>query len=175
MEWSDVGEWLKGNAGGVAGLVGSLLVGNVPGAIAAGVSIVTNATGARDPDAALAQLQGNPEALMKLREIAVQSEASVRDHLFRMEQARYTDIANAREREVKSGDTWTPRALAVFVTIGFFGVLGVLLYGGKPPAGGDALLVMLGSLGAAWGGIIAYYFGSSAGSSEKTALLAKRG
>lgn len=31
----DVGEWIKGNAGAGAALAGSLLTGNVPGAVAA--------------------------------------------------------------------------------------------------------------------------------------------
>ena len=40
MNWSDVGDWLKANGGGVAGLVGSLIAGNMPGAVMAGVSVV---------------------------------------------------------------------------------------------------------------------------------------
>ena len=53
MNWSDVGSWLKTNAGTGTALIGSLLTGNVHGAIAAGVSLVSSATGQSDPQKAL--------------------------------------------------------------------------------------------------------------------------
>lgn len=64
MDWKDVGAWLKDNAGAGAALVGSLLTGNIPGAVAAGVSMVSGATGEANPDKALAAMQSDPGTLL---------------------------------------------------------------------------------------------------------------
>lgn len=64
--------------------------------------------------------------------------------------------------------------LAVLITVGFFGTLASLIAYGKPAAGGDALLVMLGALGAAFTGVVSYFFGSSSGSAAKTELMARK-
>jgi hypothetical protein len=67
-----------------------------------------------------------------------------------------------------------PPILAGAVTLGFFGIL-ILMFIGRVDSNNPAILMMLGSLGTAWTGIIAYYFGSSAGSQAKTDLLSKSG
>ena len=108
MNWSDVGSWLKDNAGTGAALVGSLLTGNVPGAVAAGVALVGSATGTNDPAKALAALQGDPATVLKLRELAVQEEASIREHIRTMEEMRLKDEQAAHEQQqltIRGGDT----------------------------------------------------------------------
>jgi hypothetical protein len=82
------------------------------------------------------------------------------------------DRASARQMQI-STKSWTAPFLALFVTLGFFGVLAVMMFCPLPQATHDALMLMLGSLGTAWTGVIAYYFGSSAGSDRKTELLAQ--
>lgn len=123
-------------------------------------------------DAAIAA--GGPEVLLRVKEADHAFEERMTELGVDLERLAQTDRASARDREVRTGDSWTPRGLALLVTVGFFSVLGFLLVSGKPAAGGDALLVMLGALGGAWASIISYYFGSSVGSAEKTALLGRR-
>jgi hypothetical protein len=80
------------------------------------------------------------------------------------------DRKSAREMQVAT-KSYLPPTLAIGVTLGFFGILGGLMYGQIQHA--PQIDIMLGSLGTAWTGIIAFYFGSSAGSQAKDDLLHK--
>ena len=115
----------------------------------------------------------SPDQLIALKQAGMQFEADMAKLGVDLERLANEDRANARRREIDTGDVWTPRILAGGVTVGFFGVLTWLLAAGVPPEGGEALLVMLGALGTAWAGIISYFFGSSAGSKQKNELLAR--
>lgn len=81
------------------------------------------------------------------------------------------DRNSARQREMTVRDR-IPAILSISITLGFFGVLGFMLIYGAPEKGGEALFIMLGSLGTAWSGIIAYYFGSTSSSSAKNQIIA---
>jgi hypothetical protein len=113
------------------------------------------------PDQLLALTKENDDFQVQLKQLGIEEQKLVFD-----------DVANARAREIAVKDT-TPQILAYGVTVGFFGALGYLLVHGTPPTGGDAFLLMLGSLGTAWAGIMAYFFGSSTGSSAKSDTIAK--
>lgn len=108
MNWREVGDWIKKNAGTGAALVGSLLTGNVPAAVAAGVALVSSATGTTDPQEALKSLQTDPATVIKLRELAIQEEANIRNHISKMEELRISDeIAAHKEQQetIRSGDS----------------------------------------------------------------------
>jgi len=78
------------------------------------------------------------------------------------------DRKSAREMQTTT-KSWIPPLLAILVTLGFFGILAGMMTGKVTSS--EALMIMLGSLGTAWTGIIAFYFGSSASSQNKDALL----
>ena len=80
------------------------------------------------------------------------------------------DRASARDMQKETKD-WIPRALAVTVTIGFFGILLYMLVYGLPTTGNEALLLLLGALQTAWMGIIAFYFGASATDTAKDKMI----
>ena len=177
MEWSDVSR-LVGTA---APILGTLLGG--PAGAAVGGLIASALGTPADADSVHAAIAADPEAALKLA--TVESDNRVKLQAMQLEHAgriiaadteqiksNAADRDSARQREVSAKDTITPRLLALSVTIGFFGVLGFLLVNGKPAAGGDALMVMLGSLGAAWVSMVAYYFGTTSGAARTTELLA---
>lgn len=87
-----------------------------------------------------------------------------------LERIAASDRASARDMQKETKD-WIPRALAVSVTVGFFTILLYMLVYGLPTTGNEALLLLLGALQTAWGGIIAFYFGSSSGSQQKDKMI----
>lgn len=107
MEWSTVGKWLKDNAQPGAALVGSLITGNVPAAVAAGVALVSSATGHNDPQAAFEALQEDPSTRVKLQELAQQEQASIRTHLESMTRLALEDEQAAHQttqETIRAGD-----------------------------------------------------------------------
>jgi hypothetical protein len=107
MKWGDVGDWLQANGGTGASLIGSLLVGNAPGAVAAGVALVSSATGVAGPDAALARLQADPATVVRLRELAAQDEASIREHIRAMTELELADKQASHhetQETIRAGD-----------------------------------------------------------------------
>jgi len=165
-------DW-KALVGSLAPTIATALGGPLTGAAVGVLSkAILGKDGGTETELEAALQTAKPEVLAAIRAADQTFAAEMKRLDIDVDRINAADRASARDREVKTGDK-TPARLALFVTLGFFGILAYLLKYGVPTEGGDALLIMLGSLGTAWTGIVAYYFGSSAGSKDKTAALSK--
>lgn len=161
-------DWLKQIAPTIATALGGPLAGMA-------VSAISKAAGV-EPDQvqdmiANNKLSAEQIAQVKLAEIELQKQAQELGLNFA--KLEVEDRKSAREMQATTR-SMVPPILAGAVTVGFFAIL-TLMFFNKVDSNNPAILMMLGSLGTAWTGIIAYYFGSSAGSQAKTDLLSKTG
>lgn len=167
-------DW-KSIVGAVAPALATALGGPLAGAAVSAIGAELLGKGdANESDIAAAVASGNPDTLLKLKQVDAEFKIRMQDLGIDLEKVNQADRASAREREVQVKDL-TPRLLAGLITAGFFGILGWLIAGGLPESGKEAILVLLGALGTAWTSVVAYYYGSSSGSAQKTELIGKLG
>jgi len=159
-------EWLKQIAPTIATAFGGPLAGMAVTAISKALGVEPEKV---EEVISSNKLTSEQIAHIKLAEIELEKQA--RELGLNFEKLAVDDRKSARDMQAATRSI-VPPLLAASVTIGFFGILGMMLTG-KVDASNPALMMMLGSLGTAWTGIIAYYFGSSAGSQAKTDLLSK--
>jgi hypothetical protein len=117
-----------------------------------------------------AMATASPEQLAAVKKIDADFKVQMKSLDIDLERIAVDDRKSARDMQKETKD-WIPRALAVSVTAGFFAILIYMLVYGLPTTGNEALLLLLGALQTAWGGIIAFYFGSSSGSQKKDAMI----
>lgn len=113
------------------------------------------------------KLSADQIASVKLAEIDFQK--FLESNKIKIEEIAALDRNSAREM-VKATRSTVPAVLTYLLTLGFFGVLGAMFY--FPELKESApLMIMLGSLGTAWTGSCSFWFGTTAGSKDKTDLL----
>ena len=161
-------DWLKQIAPTIATAMGGPLAGMAVSAISKAIGV--------DPDKVGDMISNNKLtaeqiAQVKIAEIELQKQAQELGLNF--EKLEVEDRKSAREMQATTRSI-VPPALAAIITIGFFSIL-IMMMIGKVDGNNPTILMMLGSLSTAWTGIVAYYFGSSAGSQAKTDLLSKAG
>jgi hypothetical protein len=112
-----------------------------------------------------------PEHLIAIRNAELEFETAMRRALVEEARIDASDRANARARQIEIGD-WTPAALGGLIIAGFFIVLAAMVARRLPPGAETEFSIMLGALATMTAAVVNYFFGSSAGSREKTRLLA---
>ena len=110
----------------------------------------------------------NADQIASLKQAEIELQRQAQELGLNFEQLAVQDRASARDLQ-KETKSFIPPLLSILVTIGFFGILAGLMSGKIMTS--DALMLMLGSLGTAWTGIIAFYFGSSASSQAKDQMI----
>jgi len=111
-----------------------------------------------------------PEQISAIKLAEIDFEKFLKTHEIKLEEVSSADRASARDLQ-KSAPSQMPAALTLLITMGFFSVLGWMLYD-KGSMDNPPLLIMLGSLGTAWTAATSFWFGTTAGSRAKTDLLA---
>ena len=156
-------EWLKQ----IAPTLATALAGPLAGLA---VDAISNAVGIdpKDVNKTISEGKLTAEQIAQIKTDELAMVARAQELGLDFEKIAVDDRKSARQMQVAT-QSWIPGAMAIVVTLGFFGILiGLMTEHFKTS---DALMLMLGSLGTAWTGIIAFYFGSSAGSQKKDELL----
>ncbi len=156
----------------LAPTLASALLGPLGGVAVASIGKIFGIDGATTESISKMFTEGKltTEHLAELKKLELEYLNDEKERGFRYSELVFKDVASARNMQIAS-KSYVPAILTYLITLGFFGILGFMMssyYNSSEP-----LLVMLGSLGTAWTACVSYWFGSSSGSAQKTALLAQ--
>lgn len=165
----------KGAFRRVAASVAPTLARALGGPLAgAAVSAVTKAVfGAETADEGaldVAFAGATPDQILALKKADADFQATLAKAAVDAEKIAADDRANARAREIARGDH-TPAVMGALIISGFFVVLAVLATHRLPEGMETEFSILLGALATMTAAVVNYYFGSSAGSREKTRLM----
>jgi hypothetical protein len=163
FDWKGV---LKTVAPGLATAFGGPLAGMA-------VAAIGNALGVSEPtqEKIQAALAGaTPEDMLKVKLAEQQFVKDMRTLDVDLDRIAAGDRDSARKMQVETKSR-IPAMLAALVTTGFFGILIGMMTGQFVTKDSPELLLLVGSLATAWGMVISFYFGSSAGSQAKDSTI----
>lgn len=158
---------------GIAPTLASALLGPLGGVAVAGLGKILGLDSATTASVTKAISDGkiSPDQIAEIKKLELEYQAKEKELGFRFSELEFKDRDSARQMQMATRSS-TPTVLTYMITLGFFTILGLMLYDdtvvNSPP-----LLIMLGALGTAWTGCISYWFGTTSNSLAKTSLLAQ--
>jgi hypothetical protein len=114
-----------------------------------------------------------PEGLQKLKEIEADLKKAELEHDFKFEELTVDDRKDARAREVALKDSTTK--ILAFAILGAFIGMGLAVLMGWATAESTIAGTIIGYMSAKAEQVVSYYFGSSAGSRHKDAIIERQG
>lgn len=169
----------------VAGLFGSPVAGVAVAGLCSVLGLEPTPENAQKVAEQAAAGTLNGDQLIALRRVEADARAQLAkmgmDYDIAKDELTYKDRDSARQREIKTGDSWTPRIIAgliilAWVSITWFLVHHSIMQPGQTTTALDGnmepmLMRTLGTLDMALGLVLGYYFGSSSSSDRKTEML----
>lgn len=161
-------------AAGVLSTVAPMLATAVGGPLAgAATAAIAKALGLPQElppeDVAFAVQNATPDQLLAIKKAEQDFAVAMKQLDITREQLAYADTASARQREMAVKD-WMPKALGILMVSASIGAVALVLLGYARVD--DALAgSLVGLIVGAGNQVIGYYFGSSAGSAAKDAVL----
>jgi hypothetical protein len=169
MDWSSivrtVAPWIGTALGGPLGGMAVEAAANALGLSDKTADAVKQAISGATPEQMLALKRADQDFAIHMQELGFKQ---VTD----LEALAAGDRKDARAMQVAQRSP-VPAVLSIAVTLGYFGVLVGMMTGVFHVSDSQALLIMLGSLGTAWGMVMAFWFGTTRASEVKTEMLAK--
>lgn len=114
----------------------------------------------------------SPHDLEKLKNVDKEFAAVLKRIDLDITKLEIDNVKDARKREIVMKDRM-PSVMAILLTMGFFGLLILVMTVTVTSYAKPILEVMVGAMGSAFLSVINYYFGSSRGSTLKTILSEK--
>ena len=163
-------DWLKT----IAPMLGTALAGPLGGAAAAFLADKLGIEGKTIESVTEVLNSGRmtPEQIVAIKLAEVDFDKFLKEHDIKVEQVHAQDRASARSMQ-SATQSPLPAVLSIMVTLGYFGILLGMMTGGLNSNESPALLIMLGSLGTAWGMVMSFWFGTTKSSSEKNEIIAR--
>jgi hypothetical protein len=171
MDWKDVGHAVTK----VAPVLGAVLSGPIGAVATSAGALAASFLGTEPEPKALMHALEDPETMLRLKELEDRHRARLLEWQARQLELEVENTKSARRREIELAKTgsaaaWVTGVVALVVIVGFFGMLHQVL---SRDMVNEPALILLGSLGTAFGAVVNYYLGSSLGSTKKTGMLEK--
>lgn len=161
MSWDSI----KNAVGKIAPIAGTLLGG--PAGAAVG-GLISSALGVENSPEAVAAALGNPDAVIKLREL----ETNERQHFLQMQLSTLqAELADAQHARTTHKDSYMPSAITFMLTAMCAGLLYAILFVPVVEDNKELAFTLFGTCFTLWSSSISYWTGTTRSSAEKTRIM----
>jgi len=158
-------------------LLGSVVAGGAGKKVGQSIANMVGLGPDASEDEIISMLEANPELYVELQKFEMEHKVDLERIQLQETQAYLADVQNARQRQIEHERATGKSDVNLYVltwvlVVGFFTMLGICLINGVPKDSSGVLYMLMATLAnTGFVAVIAYWFGSSKGSKDKTTML----